>query len=85
MVRVYLRKQASVVKGLLLRYDTESTSVCVRGHTKIRCRFPYGTHPTHFYSCERWTVLRHVLSWYVDSAREKCIMVNGRFSFAVLL
>jgi len=53
----------------------ESTSVFVREHTKIRCRFPYGTHSTRFYSWERWTVLRHVYSRYVDSACGKYIMV----------
>jgi len=63
----------------------ESTSVFVREHTKIRCRFPYGTYPTHFYSCERWTVFRDVFSRYGDSACEKYIMVKERVSFAILV
>lgn len=79
------KKTSVCCEGITIRCNMESTSVFVREHTKIRCRFRCGTHPTRFYSYERWIVLTHVISRYVDSACEKYIVVNERFSFAVLL
>jgi hypothetical protein len=48
MLWVFLRKQTSVVKGLLLRCNLESTSGFVREHTKIRCRFPLPDNSQHW-------------------------------------